>query len=77
MASSIGAGPYIGANIGWIGMEGTGTGGVAGGPELGAQFGPVDLKLHYDFVEDRDADDGVYGASLTYNFGVGGLLPGF
>jgi hypothetical protein len=77
MMSGMGASPYVGANVGWIGMEGTGTGGVAGGPELGLQFGAIDLKLHYDFVEDRDPDDGVYGASLTYNLPVGGILSGF
>jgi hypothetical protein len=73
MLQGVGASPYIGANVGWIGMEGTGTGGLAGGPELGANFGPIDVKLHYDFVEDRDSDDGVYGASITWNFGVGAL----
>jgi hypothetical protein len=61
--------PYIGANAGYMYIDGTGTGGFFGGPELGLDFGGgISAKLAYDFVEDRDAEEGVISFTLGYSF---------
>jgi hypothetical protein len=64
-----GATPYIGANAGYMYIDGTGTGGFFGGPEIGLTFGNgIEAKVAYDFVEDRDAEEGVISLTLGYNF---------
>jgi outer membrane protein OmpA-like peptidoglycan-associated protein len=60
--------PYIGANAGYLTIDGSGTGGFTYGPEIGLTFGAVEAKLAYDFVEDRDAEEGVISLTLGYNF---------
>lgn len=64
-----GATPYVGANAGYMYIDGTGTGGFFGGPEVGLTFGNgIEAKVAYDFVEDRDAEEGVISLTLGYNF---------
>jgi hypothetical protein len=64
----VGTDPFVGVNAGYMYIDGSGTGGFFGGPEIGASFGPVTARLAYDFVEDRDADEGVISLSLSYDF---------
>jgi hypothetical protein len=63
-----GAQPFVGVNGGYMYIDGTATGGWFGGPELGVRFGAWEAKAAYDFVEDRDAEDGVISLTVGYNF---------
>jgi hypothetical protein len=60
--------PYVGVNGGYMTIDGSGTGGFTYGPEIGLTFGAIEAKLAYDFVEDRDAEEGVISLTLGYNF---------
>lgn len=60
--------PYVGANVGYMYIDGSGTGGIFGGPELGVNYGNWVAKAAYDFVEDRDAEEGVISLTVGYNF---------
>ena len=61
--------PYVGANAGYMAIDGAGgTGGFFAGPEIGVTVLGVDAKLAYDFVEDRDAGEGVISITAGYAF---------
>jgi hypothetical protein len=65
--NNAGVTPYIGANAGWIYVDGTAKGGFFGGPEAGLEYRGFVAKAAYDFVEDRDAEDGVVSLTISYN----------
>lgn len=58
--------PYIGANAGYMMIDGSGTGGFFYGPEVGFDIFGVRARVAYDIVEDRDAEDGVVSVTLGY-----------
>jgi hypothetical protein len=60
--------PYVGVNAGYMYIDGTGTGGFLGGPEIGVKLWGVDAKIAYDWVEDRDWDEGVIALTVGYDF---------
>ena len=61
--------PYVGANAGHMAIEGAGgTGGFFAGPEIGVNVFGIQTKVAYDFVEDRDADEGVISITAGYAF---------
>ncbi len=59
--------PYIGANGGYMYIDGSGTGGWFAGPEIGLSAFGFNAKVAYDFVEDRDAGDGVISITVGYS----------
>lgn len=64
-----GARPYLGANVGYTWIDGSSTGGFTYGPEIGVNYGSWGAKLAYDFLEDRDAEEGIISLSIGYLFG--------
>jgi hypothetical protein len=58
--------PFVGVNAGYLTIDGTGTGGFFAGPEAGLSVYGVNARVAYDFVEDRDADEGVISLTLGY-----------
>jgi hypothetical protein len=58
--------PYIGANGGYTWVDGSGTGGWTYGPELGFSLGNWNAKVAYDFLDNRDAEDGVIAGTVSY-----------
>ena len=58
--------PYVGANVGYLTVDGSSRGGFFAGPEIGLQFHGFTAKVAYDFVDDRDAGEGVISATLGY-----------
>lgn len=60
--------PYIGANVGYTYIDGSSTGGFTFGPEVGVALGNWQAKVAYDFLESRDADEGVIAVTLGYGF---------
>ena len=58
--------PYVGVNGGYTWIDGTGKGGWTYGPELGFSLGNWQAKLAYDFIDNRDAEDGVIAATIGY-----------
>ena len=63
-----GVAPYVGVNGGYMYIDGSGTGGWFAGPEIGANFFGIRTRLAYDFVEDRDAEEGVISLTIGYDF---------
>jgi hypothetical protein len=60
--------PYVGANAGYTWIDGSGTGGFTYGPEIGVNMGRWGAKLAYDFLEDRDAEEGIISLTVGYLF---------
>jgi hypothetical protein len=61
--------PYVGANVGYTYIDGSGTGGLFAGPEIGVRYGGFSMKVAYDAYlddSDRDIEDGVLSATLGY-----------
>jgi hypothetical protein len=61
--------PYVGANVGYTYIDGSGTGGLFAGPEVGVRYGGFSMKVAYDaYVDDSDRgiEDGVLSATLGY-----------
>lgn len=58
--------PYVGANGGYTWIDGSGTGGWTYGPELGFSLGNWTARVAYDFLDNRDAEDGVIAATVGY-----------
>ena len=58
--------PYVGVNGGYTWIDGSGTGGWTYGPELGFTLGNWQAKVAYDFLDNRDAEDGVIAATVGY-----------
>jgi hypothetical protein len=58
--------PYVGANVGYTYIDGSGDGGLFAGPEIGLRYEGFSVKVAYDIYideDDRDIEDGV--VSLT------------
>jgi hypothetical protein len=64
-----GVNPYVGANVGYTFADGSFDDDFFAGPELGLRSGPWEVKAAYDFMFDRDWDEGVAGLTASYNFG--------
>jgi hypothetical protein len=60
--------PYVGANVGYLYADGSFDDDFFAGPELGLRSGPWEVKAAYDFMFDRDADEGVVSVTAGYNF---------
>lgn len=61
--------PYIGANVGYTYIDGSGTGGLFAGPEIGLRYEGFAVKVAYDIYlddSDRDIGDGVIALTLGY-----------
>lgn len=61
--------PYVGANVGYTYIDGSGKGGLFAGPEIGLRYEGFSLKVAYDAYlddNDRDIEDGVLSATLGY-----------
>lgn len=58
--------PYVGVNGGHTWIDGSGRGGYTYGPELGFSLGNWTAKVAYDFIDNRDAEDGVIAATVGY-----------
>jgi len=65
--STGGVTPYVGANVGAFYGGGSLDDGFFAGPEVGVRFGAFEVKAAYDFVFDRDADEGVVSLTAGYN----------
>jgi hypothetical protein len=63
-----GLAPHVGVNAGFLTVDGSSTGGWFAGPEIGVSYGSFTARAAYDFVEPRDADDGVLSLTVGYNF---------
>lgn len=63
-----GALPYVGGNLGYTYIDGTGKGGLFAGPEVGLRYGGFSMKVAYDiYIDDRrGADEGVIALTLGY-----------
>jgi hypothetical protein len=60
--------PYVGANIGGFYGGGSLDEDFFAGPEFGVRFGAFEVKAAYDFMFDRDAEDGIVSLTAGYNF---------
>lgn len=64
--------PYVGANVGYTYIDGSGTGGLFAGPEIGLRYDGFSVKVAYDIYvddgdeEDRDIGEGVVSATLGW-----------
>lgn len=58
---------YVGAQGGYMYIDGTGTGGWFAGPKAGVRFQGFEIKAAYDIVEDRDWEEGVVSVTAGYN----------
>ncbi len=61
--------PYVGANVGYTYIDGSGDGGLFVGPEIGLRYEGFSMKVAYDIYvdeNDRDIEDGVIALTLGY-----------
>lgn len=61
--------PYVGGNVGYSYIDGSGTGGLFAGPEIGLRYEGFEVKVAYDIYlddSDRDIEDGVVALTLGY-----------
>lgn len=61
--------PYVGANVGYTYIDGSGDGGLFAGPEIGLRYEGFSVKVAYDIYideDDRDIEDGVVALTLGY-----------
>lgn len=68
-----GALPYVGGNVGYTYVDGSVTGGLFAGPEIGLRYEGFSVKIAYDYYIDdngrgRGLEDGVLSATLGYGF---------
>lgn len=61
--------PYVGANLGYTYIDGSGKGGLFAGPEIGLRYEGFSMKVAYDIYlddSDRGVEDGVIAVTLGY-----------
>lgn len=61
--------PYVGANLGYTYIDGSGKGGLFAGPEIGLRYEGFSIKVAYDIYlddSDRGVEDGVIALTLGY-----------
>ncbi len=61
--------PFVGANVGYTYIDGSGTGGLFAGPEIGLRYEGFSVKVAYDIYlddSDRGVEDGVLALTLGY-----------
>lgn len=61
--------PYVGANLGYTYIDGSGDGGLFAGPEIGVRYEGFSFKVAYDIYlddSDRGVEDGVVALTLGY-----------